>query len=341
MGTTLSSKKDFNRVLAQQPIASITIPRFDLLQATQSETSIGPIPNPIPELISKPAGQREDEIELSWGVDSFVNTSSLYPDLSYIFLNQIPPKHMDNDPPSDRTTNNNTAIISRSVTDEYDQNTIGNDCTSCAQPKNPIIERNGKQFVARVKQRTERRYVEYLDESTQKKRLFEVIDYVPYRIVEPYKNQSQISLEQESFPTTFQPSRRSNRAATTLPTTADNLSDVSTSDEIEYFSETDSFEFDDQEYETIRPEDINRARNINTIDDAYERNRDIYHEVVGRYELPATIPNPSTMSINPDFQHYRHSSSDISQYISNLPYNQTNLNQNHLYTHINNNVSYI
>ncbi|CAF1648695.1 unnamed protein product [Adineta ricciae] len=341
MGTTLSSKKDFNRVLAQQRKGSIVIPRFDSLQATKSETSTGPPPNPIPEIISKPAGQHQDGIVLSPGVDSLVNTNSIYPDPSSIFRNQIPLKHMDNHPPSDRTTNNNTVIISRSVTDDYDQNTTGNDCTSCAQPKNPIIERNGKQFIVKVKQRTERRYVEYLDETTQKKRFFEVIDHVPYRVVEPYKNQSQISLEQKSFPTTFQPSRRLNRAVTVLPAPADNLSDVSTSDEIEYLSETDSLEFDDQEYETIHPEDINRARNINTISSAYERNRNMSRDIIGRYDLPATIPGPFTMPINPDFQHYHHPSFDINQYISNLPYNQTNLYQDHLYTHIGDKVSYV
>ena len=84
----------------------------------------------------------------------------------------------------------------------------------------------------------------------------------------------------------------------------------------------------------------------------------MFRGVTSSYQLPITISSSFAMAINPDFQHYHHSSSDISQYISNLPYNQTSnycsdsfsdfyfvvildLNQDHLYTHINDNVSYI
>lgn len=66
------------------------------------------------------------------------------------------------------------------------------------QPMRTIVERNGQQFVVEFKERIEQRYVQCIDENTNKKRYFEVTDCIPYRIIRPYKHRSQFVLRNDS-----------------------------------------------------------------------------------------------------------------------------------------------
>ncbi|CAF3686333.1 unnamed protein product, partial [Adineta steineri] len=62
-----------------------------------------------------------------------------------------------------------------------------------------LVKRNGKQFIIEFKERTERRYVQYNDDQTHQKRIFEVTDCIPYRTIKPYMRESQSSLNNDSL----------------------------------------------------------------------------------------------------------------------------------------------
>jgi hypothetical protein len=97
--------------------------------------------------------------------------------------------------------NGDAIVISRSVI-----NTNGhrrrNLSSSPFRPSLTIVERNGKQFLIEFRERTERRYVQCFDESTQQMRFFEVNDYIPYRIIRPYKHKYQYLSQNNIVPYT-------------------------------------------------------------------------------------------------------------------------------------------
>lgn len=97
------------------------------------------------------------------------------------FLDSKLPTHYESED-SDAT------VISRDVSKRNDPRCIESQYPSSFQPRRSILERNGRKFVMESKQRTERRYVQCVDEATQRIRYFEVVDCIPSRTVRPYKN---------------------------------------------------------------------------------------------------------------------------------------------------------
>jgi len=89
------------------------------------------------------------------------------------------------------TITSDPVVISRSFIDINDQQQKRNHFSSSFRPFNTIVERNGEQFLVEFKERTERRYVQYIDETTHQKRVFEVTDCIPYRTIRPYRDKSQ------------------------------------------------------------------------------------------------------------------------------------------------------
>ncbi|UJR35466.1 hypothetical protein I4U23_028222 [Adineta vaga] len=230
MGATLSSRKDFNRVLAQQPRTSIHIPRYDSLQPIRSENSTGSLPMPFPELTSKPQIQREHESASFSDAISVVSDHTAQSDSSYIIFDQMQQKQVNEFQPDapmyDKIRSNDTVILSRSLMHEKDQQQMKNYCSTSIRPEHTMVERNGKKFIVKVKHRTERRYVEYNDPNTHKKRLFEVIDCIPYRIIEPYNEHSKSN--NRSLQSTVRSSHSpiilalaENRSETSSPSTSD------------------------------------------------------------------------------------------------------------------------
>ncbi|CAF4364040.1 unnamed protein product, partial [Rotaria sordida] len=86
-----------------------------------------------------------------------------------------------------QTMNSNSAVISRSIMTRNDLRCLKNYYSSLFRPEWSIVEHNGKQFVVEFTQRTERRFVQFMDDKTHQMRLFEVIDCIPSTIIRPYK----------------------------------------------------------------------------------------------------------------------------------------------------------
>jgi len=80
-------------------------------------------------------------------------------------------------------------IISRSIVNPNDR-LYTKYVSSTFKPFRSVIERNGQQFLVEFEERIEKRYVKCLDETTQKTRLFEVIDRIPCRTIRPYSRNS-------------------------------------------------------------------------------------------------------------------------------------------------------
>ena len=97
---------------------------------------------------------------------------------------------------SRRVTRNDAIVISRSVMNLRDQRRLRNrQPLPSARSHRAIVERNGKQFLTEYRERAEKRYVQCFDETTGQLRLFEVVDYIPSRVVQPmrYPSQSRLS----------------------------------------------------------------------------------------------------------------------------------------------------
>ena len=88
--------------------------------------------------------------------------------------------------------NGDARIVYRSVTNLNHHRRMDNRQLSSFEPQSSIVERNGKQFVTEIKQRMERRHVQIFDETTGRMRLFEVLDYIPSRVVRSAKSNPQI-----------------------------------------------------------------------------------------------------------------------------------------------------
>lgn len=88
--------------------------------------------------------------------------------------------------------NKDARIVYRSVVNLNPHRRINNRQLSSFEPQRSIVERNGKQFVTELKERMERRHVQVFDETTGRMRLFEVLDYIPSRVVRSAKNNPQL-----------------------------------------------------------------------------------------------------------------------------------------------------
>ena len=88
--------------------------------------------------------------------------------------------------------NKDPRIVYRSVVNLNHRQRMNNQLLSSFEPQRSIVERNGKQFVTEFKERMERRHVQVFDETTGRMRLFEVVDYIPSRVVRSAKSNPQI-----------------------------------------------------------------------------------------------------------------------------------------------------
>jgi hypothetical protein len=112
-------------------------------------------------------------------------------------------------PKHHRLINGDAVVISRSVVNLHDELKLKNHCSSSCQPRRIVVERDGKQFFVEYKERTELRYVQYMDETTHQMRCFEVTDCIPYRIIRPYRDKSESVLQNDVSQNTFIPALRS------------------------------------------------------------------------------------------------------------------------------------
>jgi len=110
-----------------------------------------------------------------------------------------------------KTMTGDPVVTSRSFININDQQEKRNHFSSSFRPFSTIIERNGEQFLVEFKERTERRYVEYIDETTHQKRVFEVTDCIPYRTIRPYRQKSQYLSQNDISQNNCPPSLQSNR----------------------------------------------------------------------------------------------------------------------------------
>jgi len=120
-------------------------------------------------------------------------------------------------PSHHQTTRGDAVVISRSVINQNDQQRTRNHFSSSFRPFYTTVEHNGKQFLVESKERIERRYVQCIDETTHQIRSFEVIDYVPYKIIRPYKHKSQYLSQKDTSQNTFLPTLRSNQRPALSP----------------------------------------------------------------------------------------------------------------------------
>ena len=96
--------------------------------------------------------------------------------------------------------NNDAFVIRRSIVNLNVHQRLNNKQLALSPQSRSIVERNGKQFLAELKERMERRYVEVFDEYTGQMRLFEVTDYIPSRSVRSIKKSPQFQ-SRNMFPT--------------------------------------------------------------------------------------------------------------------------------------------
>lgn len=81
--------------------------------------------------------------------------------------------------------NGGAVIIARSIIQPEKQQRTRDHLPVPSRSSSTIIEHHGKQFLTELKERTERRYVQYFDEETHQMRFFEVTDSIPYRVIRP------------------------------------------------------------------------------------------------------------------------------------------------------------
>jgi len=112
-----------------------------------------------------------------------------------------------NYPTHNQTMNNDAIVISRSVINLDNHRHSHHNRFSSFRPNRSIIERNGKQFLTELNERLEQRYVEVFDETAGRRRLFEVTDYIPSRIIREIRPnsqfQSQNSISRNPLPPKF------------------------------------------------------------------------------------------------------------------------------------------
>ena len=89
--------------------------------------------------------------------------------------------------------NNDAVVMRRSIINLNKHQRLNNHQLTLTPPNRSIVERNGKQFLYRIKERMERRYVQVFDETRGQMRLFEVTDYIPTRTVRPLRHKPQSS----------------------------------------------------------------------------------------------------------------------------------------------------
>ena len=121
---------------------------------------------------------------------------------SYSSQSKLPKLH--------QTKNGDAVVISRAVVNANDYQRPRNNRSSSVQPFRTTVERNGKQFLVDFNERTELRFVQYVDEITHQARFFEVIDHIPCRVIRPYKYKSQSTLQNDASQDSSLPTRRSN-----------------------------------------------------------------------------------------------------------------------------------
>ena len=120
-------------------------------------------------------------------------------------------------PSPHQTMNGDTVIISQSTMNINDPEISKNYSSLSVRPLRTIVERNGKQFLVESKDRIEQRYVQYTDEISHQKRLFEVIDCIPYRIIRPYQDKSQSLSPNDLSQNTLLPTLQSNQCSLLPP----------------------------------------------------------------------------------------------------------------------------
>lgn len=81
--------------------------------------------------------------------------------------------------------NGDAVVISRSIIQPEKEQGTRDHLPTLSSSSSTIIEHHGKQFLTELRERTERRYVQYYDEETHQMRFFEVIDSIPYRVIRP------------------------------------------------------------------------------------------------------------------------------------------------------------
>ncbi|CAF3070714.1 unnamed protein product [Rotaria socialis] len=323
MGGSLSSNRDYNRVLARQLPASISIPRFeiknDLVQPSPPDSLTIPVPmrfaqneiqteNPttahvtrLPFLNTHPEYiQTMQQSNVSSPMQSTIASSTINHPMKNIPRHEQSQQQIieqdtshlvkTNSSTYDQPTNGDVAVIPRSVTNRNDPHCFENHLPSSFQPQQSIIEHKGRKFLVETKNRTERRYVECVDDKTHRFRYFEVVDCVPIRTVRPYRNQSRSVLRHDTFHPNFRSSHHSDLSQTShdqskaaLPSSFDvkqnsqsppfglNTSKISDyglpSSSANNYLYLDSYE----ETETKRNEEINRTFRSNEIPDGYKR----------------------------------------------------------------------
>jgi hypothetical protein len=151
---------------------------------------------------------------------------------------QIVPQNNSYSTPSNVSTHYQTmkddaVVMSRSVLNPNNHRRSKNHRFSSSRPFRTIVERNGKQFLVEFKERTERRYVQCIDETTHQTRSFEVIDRIPYRIIRPYKNKSQSLSQKDTSQNTFVPKFRLNQYPALPPVLNDGSKTVAPANPIE------------------------------------------------------------------------------------------------------------
>ena len=104
--------------------------------------------------------------------------------------------------------NGGAVIIARSIIQPEKQQRTRDHFPVPSRSSSTIIEHHGKQFLTELKERTERRYVQYFDEETHQMRFFEVTDSIPYRVIRPLNQ----NIQSRSQSVSFSPPQSSQRA---------------------------------------------------------------------------------------------------------------------------------
>ncbi|CAF2142926.1 unnamed protein product [Rotaria magnacalcarata] len=321
MGGSLSSNKGYNRVLARQLPASISMPRFEIKNDLVQPSSPDSLKIPVPMRFAQNEIQTENPTTAHVNRLSFLNTHPEYiqtmqqsnvspPIQSTIASSPInhPMKNKSRHEQSqqqiikedtshfvktdsstyDQATNGDVAVIPRSVTNRNDPRYFENHLPSSFQPQQSIIEHKGRKFLVETKHRTERRYVECMDDKTHRLRYFEVVDCVPIRTVRPYTNQSRSILRHDTFHPNFRSNNHSDLSQTSrgqskaaLPSSFNVKQNsqsppfgLNTSKFSDYglpSSSANNYLNSYEETETKRNEEINRAFRSSEIPDGYQR----------------------------------------------------------------------
>ncbi|CAF3805356.1 unnamed protein product [Rotaria sordida] len=351
-----SSHNDFNRVLARQPRTSINMPRFDiqnnLIQEPVTHTLSIPVPvpqnkslnknatailrnkSPVENKYSEPV-QTVQEMYASPPIEQTTSSSAINNSTAKKFKQERPQQQIiqgntTHDGRFDlfvhnQTMNNNSAVISRSIMTRNDLRCLKNYYSSLFRPEWSIVEHNGKQFVVEFTQRTERRFVQFMDDKTHQMRLFEVIDCIPSTIIRPYKRKSQSLLPNDTSrldrrsnqrrglqpisnyrsPSSFVNKRGLKSLSFEQPTSTYSDDDVST-------YTTDSLD-SNEESETEDSQEIDRILKSKEMDSGYIQTYPFFfnnyntiavlNEAIGGYNLPMPFSS-YVRSVYPNHRHH-------------------------------------